>query len=848
MVLFFNSRGINFIQFFSTTAFHMVNEHTRQNDPVAVALRSYAQNILVVIFGLLPLIFIPTTVAPFEYTKVSVVVIGVFVSLVLYSLSVLRSGVLTVGLSYTLCALWGTAAVAFVSSLLSGDFKDSLIGDLFSIHSTVFVAVLALVPTVWMFLKATKAAVMKMYLLLSVSTLVLVLFHVLRILFGPEFLSFGVFTSNVGTPVGSWNDLALFLGLTVILSLVALEQLTLTRIGKILFGVVTIASLFMLSVINFFTVWLILGLTSLAMVVYALGKDRFSENQLSLISTQAPKVPNTTSLGIALVVFAMSVLFVVGGATFGGMIAKHTGINYVEVRPSLEATADIARNVYTENAFLGIGTNKFTDAWRLYKDTSINTTAFWNTEFNAGNGYITTFFVTTGVLGGVAWVIFLVTYLVTGIRRLLGATSGDKMWYFIGVSSFVSAVYIWGMSIIYVPGVVILLIGALCTGVSLSAFNILSGHEGKVISVGNNRRTGFALTLGIIVIIIGSVSVLYIAGRHYSSVYAFNQSVQSLQEEKPIEELEKEVVAAYQLFSSDIFARRVAEFQLAKMNGLAAVQAPTEEQRKQFSDATVVGINAAELAIQNDPSEPANWSILGGIYSVLATVNVEGAQQRAIEALAKSRELNPKNPLPYLESAIVEGRAGNLDTARTYIEQAIALKSNFTEAFFFLSQLEIATGNVEAAIKSTLSIITLEPNNPARYYQLGVLESARNNPDAAIPAFERAVELDPNYANARYLLALAYDEQGRGEDSKKQLEAVLNLNPGNADVTKLIEIISAEGSLKSLRGGTSPTVSEAAAVTAEDGTVSTTQESDSSLVTPVNTPPKVEEAAPAPAE
>jgi tetratricopeptide (TPR) repeat protein len=593
----------------------------------------------------------------------------------------------------------------------------------------------------------------------------------------------------------------------------------------------------MLGVINFFTVWIVLGVTSLVMVVYSLGKDRFNENQLPLMGA---KPSNRIALMVAFVVFAVSVLFIVGGATFGGWISKYTHVSYVEVRPSFEATANIARSVYHENAFLGIGTNKFNDAWRLYKDASINVTPFWNTEFNAGNGYITTFFVTTGVLGGLAWIVFLLLFVIMGTRQLLSSTEGDRVWYFIAVSSFVSALYIWGMSLIYVPGVVILLLGALCTGVSISAFSMLSDKNEITFSVGMNRRTGFVLTLGVIVVIIASVSTLYVAGRHYSAVYAFNTSVVSMQEGKSIDELEKEVSNAYQLSTSDIFARRIAEYQLARMNNLVAVQTPTEAEQQQFSNASVNGVNAAQQAIQIDNAEPANWSVLGGIYGVLASVKVEGAQARALEALAKSRELNPKNPLPYLESAIVEARGGSYDSARDYIQQAINLKPNFTEAFFLLSQLEIAQGNVEAAIKSTQSVISLEPQNPARYYQLGVLESARKNLQGAIAAFEQAVALDQNYANARYLLALAYDEAGRSGDAKTQLEAVLNLNPGNADITTLLQTINVDGSLSKLRTKPGQTVSEVAPVTNENGTVSTTQESSTPLVTPVNTAPKTE--------
>ncbi len=818
-------------------------EITRQDDSIAVALRTYAQNILLVIFGFLPLIFIPNPVAPFDYTKVLVVIGGVFIALVLYSLSVLRSGTISVGISSTLCALWAIVIMASISSALSGDFKDSFIGDLFSTHATAFVAILALIPTVWLLLRPSKGSVMRLYVLIAISTFILVLFHVLRIIFGPEFLSFNVFTTTTATPVGSWNDLALFLGLTVILSLVALEQLTLTRMGRVLFASVTIVALGMLGVINFFTVWIILGITSLVMIVYALGKDRFTGGQLSFASGQGM---NTTALTTALVVFAASVLFVVGGSTLGGFISKYTNISYVEVRPSFEATADIARNVYQENAFLGIGANKFTDAWRLYKDTSINNTVFWNTEFNAGNGYITTFFVTTGVLGGIAWLIFLITYLVTGIRTLLSSTSGDRMWYFIGVSSFVGAAYIWGMSVVYVPGVVILLFGALCTGVSLVAFKALSATPSRIVVIGANRRTGFVLTLVVITIIIVSVSILYALGRHYSSVYTFNESILSMQQGIAIDELERKVESAYQLSTSDVFARRIAEYQLARMNNLVTRTQPTQEEQLQFQNASVMGVNAAQQAIAMDSQEPSNWSVLGGIYSVLASVGIEGAQERALEALTKSRELNPRNPLPYLESAIVEGRAGNYDSARAYIQQSINLKPNFTEAFFFLTQLEIATGNVEAAIRSTQAVITLEPQNAARYYQLGVLENSRQNSAGAIAAFEQAVALDENYANARYLLALVYDEQGRSEDAKKQLETVLALNPGNAEVTALLDVLNREGSLDSLRLDANRTVvNEASPVTALNGTVSTTQDSsETTLVNPVNTAPKIEAVTP----
>jgi tetratricopeptide (TPR) repeat protein len=823
-------------------------EHTGEHDRVAAALRTYAQNILTVIFGLLPLIFIPTAAAPFEYTKVFAVALGAFLALILWGLSILRAGAVRLSFSYALGALWLVALAALVSGLLSGDRTDALVGDLFSIHSTVFVALLALVPSVWMLLRAGKGAIMRMYTLLGASTIILVLFHVIRIIFGANALSFGLFTSNVATPVGSWNDLGLFLGLVIILSLVALEQLSLTKVGKIFFGFVTLGGLFMLAIINFFTVWIILGLASLVMIVFTLGRDPGS-TQLPLMNADPSKARGTQSLWQSLVVFLVAVLFVVGGSTLGGWISNATGISYVEVRPSFGATMDVARAVYHENAFLGAGTNRFADVWRMYKDDSINSTVFWNTDFNAGSGYISTFFVTTGVLGGCLWLLFLITYAVTGIRRLLSPSpNGDRMWYFIALSSFLSAVYVWGISVVYVPGATILLLGALCTGISLHAFNVLSMKEGRMISVVGNRRGRFVLTLAVVLLIITSVGLLYLFGRHYSAVYSFNASVAEMQAGGDIAAQEGKVAAAFELFSSDIFARRVAEYQLAKMNSLVALENPTEADQQQFNDAVSLGINAAQIAIQNDPGEPANWSLLGNIYGVLASVNVEGAYDKALETLNHEQELNPKNPLPYLELAIVEARAGKTDAAREHINKAIEIKPNFVDAFFLLSQLEIANGNTDAAIQSTQATITLEPDNPARYYQLGVLARAKGDTQLAITALEHAVALDENFANARYHLALAYDEAGRSADAKAQLEAVLKLNPGNEDVTNMIDVLDQEGSLASLRAQAAQTVSEQEPVTAEDGTVHTTGGGDSSLVTPVNTPPQGQEAAESSAE
>lgn len=809
---------------------------SNSRDPIAETLRTYAQNILVAVFGILPIFFIPSSLAPFEYTKIVLVAVGVFSALVLYSLSALRAGGVQVGISYTIIGMWAVALAAFITSLLSGDFKDSFLGDVITTHTTAFLILLALIMSVWVLVDAGKTAVMRLYMLLATSTIVLVLYHIVRLFFGADLFTFNVFTGAISTPVGGWNDLAIFLGLSVILSLVAIDQLPLTRSGRMLFVAVTILSLVMLGVINFFFVWVILGITSLAVVVYSLTKDRFPGSQLSLVQN---KTFNSASLLMSLVVFVAAVLFVIGGSALGGFVSKYTGITYLEVRPSFQATADIARNVYNDNAFLGIGPNKFIDAWRMYKDPGINTTVFWNTDFIAGNGYVTTFFITMGVLGIIAWIAFLGAFLVSGIRMLLSGAEQDRIWYFIGISSFVSAVYIWGVSIAYVPGAVILMLGALCMGITVTAERALTGRKSSSLSLVTNRRTGFIFTLIVIAVIVGSVSGLYTVGKHYAAARAENGSLQALQS-GDMTRARSEIERAFTLYQSDVYVRHIGELEYARLNAILSIPEPTEEERNEYIRVIQTGISAAERARTIDPLDPENWSLLGNFYSVLMGANIDGVYEKAKEALTKAKELNPRNPLSALNLAVLEGRAGNYDAARAYTEEAINLRPNFTDAFYYLSQIDVATGNVEGAIRSTLSIITLEPQNPVRYYQLGVLEAARLNIDNAIMAFEEAIRLDPNYANARYLLAIAYDEKGRSADALAQLEKVAEMNPNNEEIMTLINTLKSGQPLSSLRQESAPAgaVTEQTAVSNANGTVTTDAEPDTSLVSPVNTVPE----------
>lgn len=813
---------------------HPTSTQPSQNseDTVARTLQSAARYLLIIAFGLVPILFLPVSYVPLGYSKTLLVAAGVLFALVLFSLSVLRSGKVQLSAPLALWGIWAVAGISLLSAALSGDIRDAMLGEAWSVHSALFIVLLALIVTVAGIFNQAKAHIMRLYMLLAGSTVVLGLYHLMRLFFGETFLSLGIFTSEVASPIGGWNDLALFFGLSVILSIVALEQLPLPKLGRALFSGVIAIALIMLAIINFFAVWVVLGVLSLIMLMYALTKDRF-DLKATPMGMANDSGSSLNSIVVSAAVFVVSAVFIVGGSFIGTRISDSVGINYVEVRPSVTATFDIARNVYAENAFLGIGPNRFADAWRLYKNRAINDTIFWNSDFDAGNGYISSLFVTTGVFGALAWIIFLGLFAYTGVKMLFRSTVKDKFWYFIGTSSFAAALYLWGMSIIYVPGSAILILAAVCTGMTLVAQSALLTSSAKSVTLTTDRRAGFFLIALVMLVIIGSVSGMYNIGRHYVGLYTFNQALASIQEGVPLQQIERKISNAFELSSSDTFANQIALYQLGRMNTLLSVTSPSEAQQQQFQNAVANGINAARLAVEEDETNPRNWATLGSVYSILASSNVPEAEGLAREAFVTARTYGPLNPEYALLEAQLESRLGNLDAARTKANEAVRLKPNYTNALLFLAQLDIAEGDVQGAIARTISLVTLEPQNAARHYQLGVLYTSDQQLNRAIQSFEQAIAIDPEYANARYLLALAYVEQDRVSDAIAQLEVVRDLNPDNRQVETVIE------ELRSGDTSNLPTASEVAEPVPDSvrsDVTSPDRVPDTDLLTPVNVP------------
>ncbi len=770
--------------------------NTSSVDVIAGKLLSMARTVGLLVFGLLPLLFIPSVFVSVSQTKIFVACVGLFFVVIFFAFSVLRQGVVRVRFELPIVLMWVAFIVATISAFFSGDFFDSFWGSEMNVNSALFVGVIALAMTVWSGMGVDKKLVVRLYLLLAGSGFILALFHIARVFLGPEVLSFGIFGGNaVLSPFSEWNSLAIFFGLIIILSLIALEQLSLRLLGRVFFGVITALSLIMLAIINFGVVFIVLGLVSLITLMYGLTRGKFNTSQVPVPQTSE----SILSLAVSLTVLLVSILFVVGGATVGSKVSQLTGISYIEVRPSFEATVGITKEVYKENAFLGIGPNKFSDAWRQHHDISINSTIFWNTSFQAGYGFIPTIFITQGLLGGLLWIAFFATLLFVGVRTFWQNISADTLWYFIAISSFVASVYLWGMSLMYVPGPVLLLLASVCTGLFFAARKIIMPQGVRTYQLMDNQRMAF-MTVGVtVLLVVGSIGSLYFVGRHFTASYMYASASDALNTNTDIPVALQGINDAFALSPDDTFQRRIALYQKDEMRRIIQANQGGLEAQAAFERALSGALDAAGKAVAIDGTDPQNWEVLGRVYAEVVPFNMENAYEFAVQAFEKARELDPQSPARLVMLSEMELLKGNTTKARDHIMGAIGLKSNYTDAMYILAQIEISEGNVPAAIESTRTAALLDSNNPVRFFQLGVLELSDNRFESAVQSLTRAIDLSQDYANARYFRAFAYDKLGKKNEAKEELLKVLALNPGNAEVQASIEQLTQKGTLSPLK-------------------------------------------------
>ena len=751
---------------------------------------------------LLPFFFIPSASFPPQFSKSLLLFLVSWLAFIFWIVDSLKKGVIILPKSYIFLSALAVVLSYFVSGLFSVSPASSILGQGFEIGTFAAIAT----AVILFFLSAvtlnTKPRLFYAHLLFMASFTVIVLYQGLRLFLGPDFLSFGVFNSATSTLIGNWNNLSGFFGLGAVMSLIGLEVLNAKNALRWVFAAALLLSLFFLVLTNFSVVWGIVGVFSIILFVYSLV---FRINKVSMFSPGWPVASLLTAL--------ISILFIIGGSFFGSYISNYFGLNQIDARPSWTSTAVIISSSLSEDFFLGIGPNRFANLWWKHKPDSVNNTIFWNVDFNSGVGFLPSVPVTVGALGALSWLSFIGLFVYIGFKSIL-AEAGDQTSKYLTVSSFLATLYLILFSFFYVPNVALFFLQFFFAGVFLAILleeKIMPKME--VPLFGKSPGTAFIGVFVLITLLIAVVGGGYGIGQRFFSTYLFQKYLSDFTLSGDISRAEAGMDRLSSWSGVDAHYQFASQVKMSSLNIALSGNLSQDEMRIRLQDGLSQAIYLARRATEIDGANYQNWVALGRVYESIVPLGIEGAYENGRGSYEEALRINPKNPEILLHLARLEAVRGNNAGARQEIGRALSMKTNYTDAIFLLSQIELNEGNLKDAIASVETAAIILPNDPTVFFRLGLLRYNNRDWSGAAGALERAISLNPVYANAKYFLGLSYDRLGRQSEAVKQFTDIEATNPNNAEIKAVLENLRAGRSALSgitppLEDRTSPPLEE----------------------------------------
>lgn len=744
--------------------------------------------IFLALIFLLPVFFVPLQSVSFLLSKNILFVIATTLSFGFWSFSRLKNGTLSIPRTYLLPTLLLVLLVFLVSSFFSKSPAVSLIGEGSELGTFVSMAFLMLFSFLTATIANSRPRIFKIYCALFAAFLLLSLFQLSRLVLGPEFLSFGLFKTSIGNLLGKWNDFGIFYGLVSVMILTALQMITLRVLVRGILYVALAISVFFLALVNFITIWFVLIFFSVVLGVSAFFSRRASLHKNTLGSeTETKKAPlQKISIG-PIAVCCISIVFIVVHTPLFDFFSKTFNLMYLEARPSWQSTLRIVKHSLGDRLLFGTGPNRFNTEWQLDRPDGINETPFWSVSFNSGIGHIPTFFATTGVAGIVVWILFFVILLASGFRSFL-VSREDRLTHFLVVLSFFSALYCWVFMVFYIPSVSLVAYTFLFTGLYVATLVQEKLMTQRTILFSANPKMGFVISLSCMLALVGYGGGAYVLSRFALASSFFQQAIITLQNSNDLPLAKASLKKAISVHGFDAYYRLLASLNLSELNVLLGrsdlkPEALQPEFQRLFTEAK----QNATAAKDYDETQSENWVSLGGIYGAIVPLGIdEKVYSIAVEHYRHALMLSPKDPSLYLALGRLDALRRDFSSARTNISEALKRKNNYTEAIFFLSQVEASAGNLSAATEAAEAAASIAPDDPVVFFHLGLLKYNNNDNEGAMRALERAVSIDDAYSNARYFLGLAYERLDKNAEAIVQFEKIEKFNPDNKEVQNIL--------------------------------------------------------------
>ncbi len=745
-------------------------------------------SILAVII-LTPLMFWSNPFIPLDLSKMFILSLGVVLASVLISLNSLKNKRFVLPPK---SLMWISSLLLLsliISSFVGINSGKSFFGQGIEINTTNFIIMMFVVGlAVFSLINSQKEKIKLIQLSVITVYLILFVYHFLRVIFGQNFMSLGIFKSLTSSPLGSWLNLGTFSIVIALMSLVALITLELTTKKKILHSLLLFVSTVGAILVMDIRIWAVVSLVLLGLFM-SLSFEKWSSFRKSGTSRSLSMFIKSVSWPIVIAFILSVLIFYFGPTKMAPSMINNIGLGYQELVLPWQMTLDVTASTVKSYPLFGIGPNNFGQAYLAFKPLGINNTDFWSAEFNYGFGLIPTFVSTHGVVGSILWVLLFIFagILSTKILRQLPQDKGDR---YMLLSTFVISTFIWLAAFVTVPSNSMILYAFVMSGAFFGLATSL-----KILPATNcdrgNRFSGLfnsgMIILIAILVIWGLVNASKLTGLAY-----FGKALRELSVNGDLLKADNSLNLAIKFNNSDIYWRAKAEVSLSQVQRLAntitstSTASTTQEVLTQITNLLNQGLAQTKNAIKIDPDNYYNYLSEARVSEIASNIGLTGSYENAVAAYSSAINVNPYNPSIYLTLANLESKHSKYDDAIRDLGRALQIKSNYLDAVFLLSQIYVAKGDINNATIASRFATQLNPQNPVLHFQLGMLNYSNKKYTEAVQSFNEATKLQPDYANAKYFLGLSEARLGNTENAIAQFEDLSKTNPENQEIALIL--------------------------------------------------------------
>jgi len=506
------------------------------------------------------------------------------------------------------------------------------------------------------------------------------------------------FMKDIGfNPIGFPQAMVLFLagGLVFLIVYLTFAENIPKKKKIILFGLLAVF-LSVLVLANMPTVWLAFGIALLVLIVCRLI------------------IKKKTWLALGLLAAAIF-LFITQWGSFVKLPE--------EVMISQQESFDIAQEVILNNFrsfLLGTGPATFIFDYDLFHPATTNLTQFWNLRFSQGAAFFPTLLACCGFLGLLAFLGLLVL-LAIRVKKAISIKPGMPA---LGMAVLITCVFYFICWFFYQANSALMAIG----------FMLLAFGESYWLKEKTWKWSSKAMPAIVVMclIIFASISAgFYKTAKSYFAAVVYAKAVQEYNSPAGLESAIFGLEKASELDQKDVYFRTLTQSLNLKIKQISSKQGfDKTELQTAVSLAEKAGIKASQL----NPVNSQNWLNLAIFYEGLSVLQVQKAAGSALDCLQKAQALSPNNPqIPLMiaklyisvsqqKTTVAQKKSQFLQLAVEHLKQSLALKSNFSSAYYLLGLAYEMQDQKDLAIQSYQEVLKIEPVHKETLQRLSVLQ------------------------------------------------------------------------------------------------------------------------------